>query len=134
MTTERDYSHRSLYDKLGLVPSARVALVGRHDDWFAEELDARLEEPASTRLRGAYDLIFLRVNEPRDLAAIARARTHLRNAGALWILHPKGRTAMPRDADVRRAGLSAGLVDNKISAYGPTHTATRYVIPVLQRK
>lgn len=131
---ERDYSHRSLYDKLGVTAQAGVALAGRHDAWFARELNARLAKPASTWLRLVYDLIFLRVDEPRDLQRLVAAKAHLHRDGAIWIVHPKGRTASPTDAEVRRVALASGLVDNKISAYGPTHTATRYVIPLLQRK
>jgi hypothetical protein len=49
------------------------------------------------------------------------------------VIHPKGRGASPSDGEVRSAGIAAGLVDNKISAYSDTHTATRYVIPVAKR-
>jgi hypothetical protein len=131
---ERDYSHRSLGDKLGVVAQARAALVGRHDPWFVDTLNARLTKPPAIRLRATYDLIFLRVDGPRDLAAIAPAANRLAPDGALWIVHPKGRGALPRDAEVRAAALAAGLVDNKISTYGDTHTTTRYVVPVVRRK
>jgi hypothetical protein len=40
---------------------------------------------------------------------------------------------MPSDAEVRAAGLGAGLVDSKISGYTASHAATQYVIPVSQR-
>jgi hypothetical protein len=130
---ERDYSHRSLYDKLGIPPAARVALLGPHDDWFAAELRDRLSRPPSQTLRAKYDAIILRLDERRDLERIARAAAHLLPHGALWMLYPKGRGATPSDAEVRSAGLAAGLVDNKISAYSATHTATRYVIPLARR-
>ena len=131
--TERDYSHRSLFDKLGVRQESRVALVGAHDEAFAGELDAILNKPAAVRPRGLYNLIFLRVDAPRDLARITALAKHLEPNGALWIVHPKGRGASPSDAEVRAAGLAAGLVDNKISAYSDTHTATRYVIPLTRR-
>ncbi len=63
----------------------------------------------------------------KALEKIARAAEHLEPAGVLWIIHPKGKGASPHDSEVRSAGLAAGLVDNKISAYDETHTATRYV-------
>ena len=103
------------------------------DDAFVTGLKAILARPASTRLSGAYDLIFLRVDARRDLARIVAASEHLVPNGGLWILHPKGRGASPSDSEVRAAGLAAGLVDNKISAYSETHTATRYVIPRARR-
>jgi hypothetical protein len=133
MSDERDYSHRSLFDKLGVRAEHRIALVGVHDEGFVRELDVRLAKGASPRLRAHYDIIFLRIDRAEDLMSIAVAATHLEMNGALWIFHPKGRDASPKDGEVREAGIAAGLVDNKISAYSETHTATRYVIPVAKR-
>jgi hypothetical protein len=133
MKVERDYSGRSLFQKLGVVPDAHVAIVGPHDPQFVTGLNAGLAKAASEALRTEYDLIFVRVDRPRDLARISRAAAHLKPNGALWVLHPKGRGASPADGEVRAAGIAAGLVDNKISAYSDSHTATRYVIPVARR-
>jgi hypothetical protein len=130
---ERDYSHRSLYDKLGVQANSRVALVGKHDDAFLRGLAATLAKGASTQLRANYDIIFLRVDARRDLAKIANAAEHLEPNGRLWIFHPKGKGASPSDSEVRAAGLGAGLVDNKISGYTDSHAATQYVIPVARR-
>jgi len=130
---ERDYSGRSLFDKLGVVAAARAALVGCHETSFASDLNARLDKAAVQSLRSRYDLIFVRVDAPRDLALVARAAAHLKAKGALWVFHPKGRGASPTDAEVRSTGIAAGLVDNKISAYSDTHTATRFVIPLALR-
>jgi hypothetical protein len=130
---ERDYSHRTLYDKLGVRADSRVALIGKHDEEFLRGVTAVLANNASTHLRARYDIIFLRVDAPRDLAKIAVAAEHLVPNGRLWIFHPKGRGASPRDAEVRAAGLDAGLVDNKISGYTDSHAATQYVIPVARR-
>lgn len=130
---ERDYSHRSLFDKLGVLAEAQVAIAGSHDAAFTMALDATLEKAASRALRGRYDLIFLKLDGLRDLSKIPKAAAHLKAAGALWIFHPKGRGAVPSDGEVRAAGLAAGLVDNKISAYTNTHTATRFVIPLDRR-
>jgi hypothetical protein len=130
---ERDYSGRSLFEKLGVVSEAHVALVGRHEETFTASLNARLAKAAAQSLRTSYDLIFLRVDQPRDLARIRRAVAHLRSNGALWVFHPKGRGASPSDAEVRSTGIAAGLVDNKISAYSDSHTATRFVIPLALR-
>lgn len=131
--TERDYSGRSLFEKLGIFAEAEVALAGRHEEGFVDALNARLAKSAAAAARGRYDFIFLRVDAPRDLARFAQAASHLKPAGALWVFHPKGRGASPTDAQVRAAGISAGLVDNKISAYTDSHTATRFVIPRSRR-
>jgi hypothetical protein len=133
MDGHRDYSHRSLFEKLGVRAEHRVALIGTHDEGFVRELDVRLAKGASPRLRARYDIIFLKVDRAGDLDSIVVAAAHLEADGALWIFHPKGRAADPNDADVRAASFAAGLIDNKISAYSETHTATRYVIPVAKR-
>jgi hypothetical protein len=130
---ERDYSGRSLFEKLGVGAGAHVAIVGRHEESFTVNLNARLAKAASQSLRTRYDIIFLRIDGPRDLARIPRAAVHLKSDGALWIFHPKGRGASPTDAEVRSTGIAAGLVDNKISAYSDSHTATRFVIPLALR-
>lgn len=131
--SERDYSGRSLFEKLGVFAEAHVALVGRNDETFVTALNARLAKAASQALRTRYDLIFVRIDSRRDLARLARAAPHLKPDGALWVFHPKGRGASPSDAEVRAAGIAAGLVDNKISAYNDSHTATRFVIPLARR-
>jgi predicted O-methyltransferase YrrM len=131
---ERDYSGRSLFEKLGVFAQAHVALYGVHDEEFVESLNARLAKAASQALRTSYDLIFVRLDSPRDLVRLHRAAEHLKPDGALWVIHPKGRGASPADAEVRDAGLAAGLVDNKISAYNDSHTATRFVIPIARRR
>lgn len=130
---ERDYSSRSLFEKLGVFSEAHVALVGRHDETFATTLNERLAKAASLYLRTRYDIIFVRIDAPRDLVRLARAAAHLKEDGALWIIHPKGRGASPTDNEVRSSGIAAGLVDNKISAYSDSHTATRFVIPLAAR-
>jgi hypothetical protein len=130
---ERSYAHRSLFDKLGLRSDHRVAVRRIDNAAFLKQLTAFLENPPATSLRGAYDIIFLQVDGATELTSIAPAGKHLVANGALWIFHPKGRSAGVSDAAVRAAGLAAGLVDNKISAYTDTHTATRYVIPLARR-
>ncbi|MFY9632517.1 MAG: hypothetical protein WAJ94_13005 [Candidatus Cybelea sp.] len=131
---ERDYSGRSLFEKLGIFAEAHVAIVGPHDEIFVSGLNEGLAKAASQSLRMSYDLIFVRIDAPADLTRIPRAAAHLESDGALWIFHPKGRGASPNDSDVRAAGIAAGLVDNKISAYTESHTATRFVIAVARRK
>jgi hypothetical protein len=130
---ERDYSGRSLLEKLGIFAAAHAALVGPHDDTFVTGLNEALAKSASQALRTTYDLIFVRVDATRDLARIKRAAAHLEPNGSLWVFHPKGRGASPTDAEVRSAGIASGLVDNKISAYTNSHTATRFVIPLAHR-
>jgi hypothetical protein len=130
---ERDYSHRSLIEKLGIKREHRVCLRGVTDGSFAKLVRASVDEAPSNTAGGRYDIIILEVNRPADLAHVVTLSRHLVPNGGLWVLHPKGKDANPHDAQVRAAGLDAGLVDNKICAYNASHTATRFVIPVARR-
>ena len=63
----------------------------------------------------------------------------LEPAGSLWVVLPKKPFAAEMDfpylwLDVQKAGLGAGLVDNKIAAFSPRLTSIRFVIPVARRK
>ncbi|HEX8805501.1 MAG TPA: hypothetical protein VF741_01080 [Candidatus Aquilonibacter sp.] len=131
--TERDYSHRSLIDKLGVKREHRVCLRGVSDPAFVKLVTASVDRAPVRAARGKYDVIILEVNAPKDLDHIDVLAEHLEPSGGLWILHPKGKGASPHDGEVRATGLAAGLVDNKICAYSATHTATRYVIPRAKR-
>jgi hypothetical protein len=60
-------------------------------------------------------------------------------SGSLWVVFPKKPFMKECDfpfewSDVQRAGLSAGLVDNKIAAFSKRLTSIRFVIPVARRK
>ena len=124
---ERDYSHRSLIEKLGVRPDHRVCAIDVTAAEFLTLLENAVEQATARALHGKYDIVFLQIDGVRALEKIARAADHLEPTGVLWIIHPKGKGASPPDSEVRAAGLATGLVDNKISAYNETHTATRYV-------
>jgi hypothetical protein len=89
---------------------------GRHA-WLMAEV------PAEGSLSGFF----------RDLAR------RLEPAGSLWVVFPKKPFVEELGfpflwIDVQKAGLAAGLVDNKIAAFSPRLTSIRFVIPVAKRK
>lgn len=60
-------------------------------------------------------------------------------SGSLWVVLPKKPFAHELSfhytwTDVQKAGLSAGLVDNKIAAFSARLTSIRFVVPVARRK
>ncbi len=62
----------------------------------------------------------------------------LEPAGSLWVVFPKKPFMEELEfpylwLDVQKAGLAAGLVDNKIAAFSPRLTSIRFVIPVARR-
>jgi len=74
-----------------------------------------------------------------SLSAFFRAfERQLEPAGSLWVVLPKKPFAEElgfpfRWIEVQKAGLAAGLVDNKVAAFSPRLTSIRFVIPVSRR-
>jgi len=132
---ERDYSHRSLLDKLGVKPGHRVAVLGVEDAEFLRDLAARVSGFAKDLVSGspgAFDLIFLAAESKPDLLRVKSLAGKIQKAGAVWVVYPKGQSHI-READVFAAGKGAGMTDNKVARFSETHTALRFVIPVARR-
>jgi hypothetical protein len=124
-------STKSLIEKLGVKPGARVSVVGVNDPAFLSDLQ-RAGADVSRRRRKSSDLVFVAVDEAGDLDRLAELEPYLERNGAAWAVFPKGRKEL-REVDVIAAGVGAGLVDNKVVRFSDTHTALRFVIPVARR-
>jgi hypothetical protein len=122
----------SRLDKLGVKPGQRVGLSGLEDAELLAELRGRAGSVEVGALAGAYDLLFVGVERPEELARIAALRAHLTPSGGIWAISPRGRPGV-RDVDVIGAGRAAGLVDVKNARFSATHTANKLVIPVAAR-
>jgi hypothetical protein len=99
-----------------LVERVESLPAGRHA-WLMEEVPS--EGPLSRFFRGL--------------------EKQLHPSGSLWVVFPKKpfmqECAFPFDwSDVQRAGLSCGLVDNKIAGFSKRLTSIRFVVPVARRK
>ena len=124
---------KSRLEKLGVRGNERVCVRGITDEAFLDELRDALANAPPAVLRGVFDIIFQGVSRTSELAAIARARAHLTPAGALWVVHPKGKAAAVGESDVRAAIARAGLYDAKVVAFSATHTATKAAIRLKDR-
>lgn len=122
---------RSRIDKLGVKPDARVSVVGLAEPDFDIEL-ARRSGDVSRRMRKGTHIIFVGVKRKTELERIARARRHLADDGAVWVVYPKGRPELSQ-SDVMRAGKAAGLVDIKVVGFSSERTALKFVIPAAKR-
>jgi Fe2+ transport system protein FeoA len=128
---ERTYEHRSLIDKLGVRPGTRVSVLGAGDQGLVAELRGRGAD-VSLRRRRESDLVFLGLARPGDLRRLASVEPSLRRDGAVWAVFPRGSRDL-REAEVIRAGVESGLVDNKVVRFSDTHSALRFVIPRSRR-
>ncbi len=129
---ERDYSHRSLLDKLGVKPEHRISLQAITDTSFSPELRACAANVSSGPPKRDSDLIFLGAESKKGLDRLKSLKQFIKKDGAIWVVYPKGQQDI-REIDVIAAGKSAGLVDNKVVRFSDTHTSLRLVIPVAQR-
>ena len=132
MPGDRDFSHRSLIDKLGVKPGHRVSVLGARDEGFLDQLRAAGADVAVARRRRQSDMLFLAVQSARDLAKVGGLEPWMAGNGVAWVVYPKGRKDL-RESDVIREGVAAGLVDNKVVRFSDTHTALRFVIPLARR-
>jgi len=126
---------KPVLDKLGVRPGMRVAIVGAvdPDGLFRAQLADRTSDVTVGRPKADTDLIFLAADSHAELVGLAALRERIRPAGAIWVVSRKGRAATLRDIEVMAAARDAGLIDNKVVAFSPTHTSIRLVIPLALR-
>jgi hypothetical protein len=124
----------SLLDKLGVKDGMRVAVVGVDDESFLDELMKRTTDVARRAPKKDTDIIFFGADAVTDLTRLAKLRDYLTPAGAIWVIHTKGKGAAFKDVEVFAAAKKAGLVDVKVASFSATHTAEKLVVPVKNRK
>jgi len=129
---ERDYSHRSLLEKLGVKPGQKILILGVDDPAFLNDIQPYSPGFAERRPAADLDMIFFGVEQKKDLVRLASLHKAIVSNGAIWVVYPKGRKEI-RETDVIAAGKAAGLVDNKVVGFSPTHTSLRFVIPLVNR-
>ena len=129
---ERVYSG-PLLDKLGVRPGMRVALIEIDDDEIRPLLAERTSDITEGWPEPDTDIVFLGADSTAALAPLESLAGRIRPNGAIWVVSRKGKAATLRDVEVIDAARAAGLVDNKVVSFSPTHTALRLVIPVARR-
>ncbi len=104
------------------------------------EIFGPLVERVSKLPPGTHTWVMAEVPAEGSLSSFfADLEERLEPAGSLWVVFPKKPFVAELEfpymwLDVQRAGLAAGLVDNKIAAFSPRLTSIRFVIPVARRK
>lgn len=103
------------------------------------EVFGPLVERVETLPEGRHPWVMAEVPAEGSLSAFFRdLEARLEPSGSLWAVFPKkpflAQLGFPfLWLDVQKAGLSAGLVDNKIAAFSPRLTSIRFVVPVARR-
>jgi DUF3052 family protein len=129
---ERDYSHRSVVDKLGIKPGHAVAF-----DAAPLAVDAPLRSQAlahAGREAAApdepVDVVLIGADASTDVVEVLRTwRERIDPAGGIWLLTPKrGQPGYVDQRELIEAGPAAGVVDNKICSIDDQTSAMRFVI------
>lgn len=137
--TTAGYSGTPLPRKLGIKGGHRVALFAPPESFLETlgELPHGVSVVHNPRNRLARDVLIAFARTERELISrFDRAHERLDPWGGLWLAWPKQSsplaTAM-RESDVRRYGLSTGLVDNKVCAIDEDWSGLRFVVRVEDR-
>jgi DUF3052 family protein len=133
----KDYSSTPLAKKLGIKPGAEVALVGSPGGFRTSLAPLPEGVRVHSRPRGELDVIVFFTTHASDLARrLGGLAETLAAAGGLWVAWPKKSSAIDSDLSfetVQRAGLDAGLVDNKSCSVDADWQALRFVYRVEDR-
>lgn len=131
------YSGTPLPKKLGLKPQLRAAFFQLPGDVKTALKDSlsgcRLIKDGRAELDFA--MIFIKSQAEME-EQLPKFLQHLAPAGMLWVSWPKKTSGMVTDLnenDVRRIGLTAGLVDVKICAVSEVWSGLKFVIRVKDR-
>ena len=130
---EKIRNPRSRLDKLGVKPGMRVTVVRLEDPEFRSEIESTGCTLSWGRLRKESDLVFAGVQTDKDLSRLDSARNAMRETGALWVIHPKGKDGVKDTAIFSRA-RELGLVATKVAKFSETHTAEKLVVPAGSRR
>jgi len=123
------YADTPLPKKLGIRADTSLALVGAPEDF--EKTLGTLPTGVTLRwdARAKTDLTLFFARSKKELAKrIARLKPRAAKGG-LWIVWPKQASGVPSDltqAEVRRIGLAAGLVDFKVCSVDATFSGLRF--------
>lgn len=105
----------------------------------AREVFGPLVERVESLPSGRLAWVMVEVPSEGSLSAFFRdLEKRLEPSGSLWTVFPKKPFLKELGfpflwLDVQKAGLAAGLVDNKIAAFSPRLTAIRFVVPLARR-
>ena len=129
-----DSKNKTLITKLGLAPVMRTAIL-RAPHGYLDSLD--IANPPLTRLSGLCDWIQYFATSTEQLETVLpNLKRHLKSDGSLWLCWIKKSSPLHTglsESDVRRLGLSVGLVDVKVAAISDDWSGLKFVYRIVDR-
>jgi len=133
-TEERDYSHRTAVQKLGIKPEQRVEVTGD----VGSGLRRDVKQAVGRGLNKSGDLdgaIVLVESEEEAKEALVRYRARLRDTGYLWVITRKrGHESYLNQMALVPHAKRLGLIDNKTCSIDEVRSGIRFVVPRALRK
>ncbi|MEA2348052.1 MAG: hypothetical protein QOG62_1839 [Thermoleophilaceae bacterium] len=129
MAKERDYSHRTVVQKLGVKPDERVEVAGDVGPTLRTDLKEAIGRGLvkAGELDGAVVVIESLDDAPE---AILRYRARLRDTGYLWVVTRKrGHERYVDQMKLVPIAKKLSLIDNKTCSIDDGRSGIRFVIP-----
>ena len=134
MADERDYTHRTAVQKLGVKPEQRVEVTGD----VGPGLRRDLKEVVGRGLVRSGELdaaIVLVESEDEGKETLVRYRARLRDTGYLWVITRKrGHERYLNQMALVPYAKRLGLIDNKTCSIDDERSGIRFVVPRSLRK
>jgi len=129
MAPERDYSHRTTIQKLGVEPGTRLEVAGDVGAALRREVKAALGRGLVRA--GTLDGALVLVHSAEEAEEVLRRlRPRLREEGYLWLVTPKrGHEGYINQMDLVPAARRVGLIDNKTCSIDDQRSGIRFVVP-----
>jgi hypothetical protein len=131
---ERDYSHRTAVQKLGVKPAHRVEITGDVGSGLRRDVKQAVGRGLvrSGELDGAIVLV---ESEDEAKEALVRYRARLRETGYLWVITRKrGHESYLNQMALVPHAKRLGLIDNKTCSIDDERSGIRFVVPRALRK
>jgi hypothetical protein len=131
---ERDYSHRTAIQKLGVKPEQRIEVTGDVGSGLRRDVKQAVGRGLvrSGELDGAIVLV---ESEDEGREALVRYRARLRDTGYLWVITRKrGHESYLNQMTLVPHAKRLGLIDNKTCSIDDDRSGIRFVVPRALRK
>ncbi len=131
---DKDYSHRSVVQKLGVRPDERVEIAGD----VGAGLRGGVKEALGRGLvrSGTLDGAVVMVESLEEAQeALVRYRARLRDSGYLWLVTRKrGHDGYLNQMEIVPHAKRVGLIDNKTCSIDAERSGIRFVVPRALRR
>jgi len=135
---DKDYSHRSTVDKLGLKPGQAVRVIGGGEKTLLKQVRERVGRGLIRS--GTADVVLFWPKMVEEITpTLAGLRGEIAPNGGIWVMTAKrGQVSASgmgylNQTDLIPLGLAAGLVDNKTCSVSERESGMRFVIRVKDR-